>query len=178
MISLYTINNTDYNDWEKWIAIYQSSFPIEEQRPLDSIIHLIEKEQRYRAEAILHDGQCIGLLTSWCFDTFIYIEHFAIASTSRSSGYGSMALRTFIDAQSLPIILEAEPPTEEMAIRRIGFYERNGFVLYAYDYYQPPYMPDCQEIPLRLMGTISEEEEARPDKIARTLHREVYNIEL
>lgn len=177
MISLYTISNTDYTDWEKWVDTYQASFPIEEQRPLESIIYLIEKEKRYRATAILHEGKCVGLLTSWCFDTFIYIEHFAIAPELRSSGYGSMALRHFVESQSLPVILEVEPPTDDIAIRRTGFYERNGFALYGYDYFQPPYTPGLQGVPLRLMGTVPEDA-ARPDRIARTLHREVYNIAL
>ena len=84
-------------------------------------------------------------------------------------------MKAFIDTQSLPIILEAEPPTDNIAIRRIGFYERNGFMLYGYDYYQPPYAADRQGIALRLMGNIPEDE-ARPDKIARTLHREVYGV--
>ena len=176
-IALYTINDTDYEDWSKWADTYLDSFPIEEQRPLESIIRLIGKQKRYRANAILHDGQCIGLLTSWHFDTFVYIEHFAIAAGLRSSGYGGMALRYFMESQSLPVVLEAEPPADSISIRRVRFYERNGFTLYSYDYHQPPYAPDRQGIPLRLMGTVPEDA-ARPDRIARTLYREVYGVEL
>lgn len=174
-VEFHHIDNTADPHWEEWQTIYCSSFPIEEQRPIESIERLIAGEERFDAQALLHDGRCIGLLTSWQFDTFIYIEHFAVAPKLRSSGYGSKALREFIDTRALPIVLEAEPPTDPMAIRRIGFYERNGFVLYDYDYYQPPYSPDRQGIPLQLMGNIPEDE-ARPDKIARTLHREVYGV--
>ena len=51
------------------------------------------------------------------------------------------------------ICLEVELPETEMAARRIGFYERNGFYYNDYFYMQPPIAEGRNAIPLRLMTT-------------------------
>ena len=174
MISLHHIGHTADKHWETFIEIYQASFPIDEQRPIDDIARLIKTDRRYCAMALIANHQCIGLLTSWQFADFTYIEHFAISPSLRAMGYGTTALHTFTQSLSTPIILEVEPPTDSSTLRRIHFYERCGLTLYPYDYTQPPYSPDRSPVALRLMGTISS-----PDltQITHTLHREVYGVE-
>lgn len=176
MITFHGIRQTNDHLWDEFIDTYVASFPIEEQRPVESIERLIEREHRFCATSLCSEGRFVGLLTYWRFEEFIYIEHFAIAPSLRSLGHGTDALKAFISQQSLPVVLEAEPPTEEMALRRVRFYERNGFTLYHYDYYQPPYAPDRQGIPLRLMG-MRPEDYTFSALVARTLHREVYAFE-
>lgn len=174
MINFHYIQDTTDKYWATFIAIYEESFPIDEQRPTTDIAHLITEEERYRAMALVDDNdRCIGLLTAWQFSTYTYIEHFAIDPSLRSVGYGTMALKTFAHIQPMPIVLEVEPPTDVLTRRRIGFYERCGLALYDYDYIQPAYAPDRSAVPLRLMGNL-----ASPDlaQIAHTLHSEVYGI--
>ena len=174
MISFHHIHHTEDRHWAAFTAIYGVSFPIDEQRPTTDIARLITEEERYRAMALVDDNdRCIGLLTAWQFPTYSYIEHFAIDPSLRSKGYGTMALKTFAHTQPTPIVLEVEPPTDVLTLRRIGFYERCGLALYDYDYIQPSYAPDRSAVPLRLMGT-----PASPDlaHIARTLHSEVYGV--
>ena len=115
----------------------------------------------------------IGLLTTWTFDSFTYIEHFALSPGVRGRGYGSEALAMRIARTEQPRILEAEPPTDELTRRRIGFYERSGFTLYDYPYVQPAYTADSQPVPLCLMGTL-DTQDIMLDQVSRTLHREVY----
>ncbi len=115
----------------------------------------------------------IGLLTTWTFDSFTYIEHFALSPEVRGRGYGSEALAMLIARTEQPLILEAEPPTDELTRRRIGFYERSGFTLYDYPYVQPAYTADSQPVPLCLMGTL-DTQDIMLDQVSRTLHREVY----
>ena len=177
MLSLRPIHSTDDPHWASWVDTYLASFPIEEQRPLPSIERLLADEPRFKALAILSRDTFIGLLTYWEFPAFVYIEHFAISPELRSLGHGAQALAHFVRSHTLPIVLEAEPPTEAMAQRRVQFYTRNGFVLYAYDYYQPPYAPDRAGIPLRLMGTIPDDPTFSAH-VAHTLHREVYRFYL
>ena len=50
-----------------------------------------------------------------------------------------------------PIVLEVERPVEEMAKRRISFYQRQGFTLWEKDYCQPPYKPGDDFLPMYLM---------------------------
>ena len=47
------------------------------------------------------------------------------------------------------VILEIDPPEDEISRRRRGFYERNGFVYNEYDYIHPSYLRPPQ--PHRLM---------------------------
>ena len=113
------------------------------------------------------------MLTTWHFDTFIYIEHFAIASTQRSQGHGSEALKAFIHEHGKPIVLEAEPPTDALRIRRIKFYERSGLTLYDFPYIQPAYTPESNPVELRLMGTL--DISTTPlTLVSNPLHSEVY----
>lgn len=174
MISFHHIQHTRDKHWATFMAIYGESFPIDEQRPTNDIARLIAEEKRYRAMALVEDNvRCIGLLTIWKFSDYIYIEHFAIDPSLRAMGYGSSVLKAFIHTQSMPIVLEVEPPTDVIALRRIGFYERCGLILYDYEYIQPSYAPDRSEVSLRLMGTLSEPDLAQ---IAQNLHSEVYGV--
>ena len=175
--------------WDSLVRIYLQSFPLDEQRPVADIARLLTEEPRYTLYAIIDDNaNChpednskpytlntkpIGLLTTWTFDTFTYIEHFSLAPEVRGQGYGSEALQILIAQTHNPLILEAEPPTDELTRRRIRFYERSGFTLYDYPYLQPAYTADSQPVELRLMGTL-DTQRTPLDQVSRTLHREVY----
>ena len=176
MIRLHPIKSQASPYWDSLVRSYHTSFPIDEQRPIASIAHLIEHDERFVAYALTDEkGAFIGLLTTWHFEAFIYIEHFAIAPTLRSQGYGSETLKIFIQEHGKPIILEAEPPTDAFSIRRIKFYERLGFTLYNFSHIQPAYTPESNPVELRLMGTL--DTKATPlTLVSETLHREVYRI--
>lgn len=174
MLRLNKIKSQASPYWDSLARVYHTSFPIDEQRPITDIARLIEEDNRFVAYAITDkQGVFVGLLTTWHFNDFIYIEHFAIEPTLRSQGYGAETLSTFIEEQQKAIVLEAEPPTDELSRRRIGFYQRCGLTLYDYPYIQPAYTPESNPVPLRIMGTI--DTEATPlEHVRDTLHREVY----
>ena len=194
MIRLHPIKSQASPYWDSLVRVYHTSFPIDEQRPIESIVHLIEHEERYVAYAVVNDNENdndaaklqaksqepiamsqrpLGLLTAWSFEEFIDIEHFAIAPTLRSQGYGTEALRTFIKEQRKPIILEAEPPTDDITRRRIRFYERSGLILYDFPYIQPAYTPKSNPVELRLMGTLNTSTTSL-SLVSTTLHEVVY----
>ena len=176
MIHLHQIANQASPYWDSLVHVYHSSFPIDEQRPIAHIAYLIEHDNRFVAYALTDkEDHFTGLLTTWHFKDFIYIEHFAIAPTLRSQGHGTEALQTFIKKHGKPIILESEPPTDEQSIRRIRFYERCGLTLYDYPYIQPAYTPMSNPVPLRLMGTINAETTSLKF-VSAILYREVYGV--
>ena len=51
-----------------------------------------------------------------------------------------------------PIALEVEIPEEEMAKRRINFYQRQGFSLWEKPYQQPPYKTGDNYLPMLIMA--------------------------
>ena len=204
MPHLHPITNQASPYWDSLVRVYLQSFPRDEQRPIESIAHLLNEEPRYTMYAIIDDNyaaelqansqqptansqapsansqrpianspKLLGLLTTWHFEEFIYIEHFAIDPTLRSQGYGSEALKAFIHEHGKPIVLEAEPPTDAFSIRRIKFYERIGLTLYDFPYMQPAYTEDSHPVELRLMGTLDTETTPLP-LVSQILHREVY----
>jgi ribosomal protein S18 acetylase RimI-like enzyme len=207
MPHLHSIKSQVSPYWDSLVRIYRESFPLDEQRPVESIVRLIEHEPRYTLYAIINEKpkvaghrekqrltfndntevhpqlssfifplstkHTLGLLTTWHFEEFIYIEHFAIDPTLRSQGYGSEALKAFIHEHGKPIVLEAEPPTDALSIRRIKFYERIGLTLYDFPYMQPAYTEDSHPVELRLMGTLDTETTPLP-LVSQILHREVY----
>ena len=219
MPHLHSIKNQASPYWDSLVRVYLQSFPIDEQRPIESIAHLLNEEPRYTMYAIIdanyaaelqavghwplavgsseddngaaelqansqqpkansqapsaNSPKLLGLLTTWHFEDFIYIEHFAIDPTLRSQGYGSEALKAFIHEHGKPIVLEAEPPTDAFSIRRIRFYERIGLTLYDFPYMQPAYTPESNPVELRLMGTLDTNATPLP-LVSQILHREVY----
>ena len=177
MIHFHTLRSTDDQHWSSFVDTYTSSFPLDEQRPTDSIAQLLTSEKRFTAMVLLDDtSRHMGILTTWRFSTFIYIEHFALSPHMRSKGFGTLVLQTFIQHNTLPIILEVEPPTDTLTQRRVSFYEQCGLRLYDYPYIQPPYTPELSEVPLRLMGTLPQETPLTT--VAELLHREVYGVSL
>ena len=156
--------------------IYTESFPPEERRPTDQFFRLADTPGApFRILVICDDaGHYAGFISYWQFDTFAYIEHFAVNPAARGGGIGACALREFKAMSGLPVVLEVERPgSNDMADRRIAFYRRNGFhTIDSYDYIQPPYAPGLPEVPLLLMCD-------RPDRIDpahvdATLRGEVY----
>lgn len=177
MIQWHQIESQASPYWDSLALVYHTSFPIDEQRPIADIIRLIEHDQRFITYALTDAaGAFIGMLTTWHFDLFVYIEHFAITPALRSQGFGSKALKTYIATQQKNIVLEVEPPTDAITQRRIQFYQRCGLTLYNHPYIQPAYTPDRNPVSLRLMGNI--DTFTTPLTLVSTiLHQEVYGIE-
>lgn len=150
--------------------IYLTAFPIEERREVSDIMRLFREEPRYHVLGIFLDNAPVGLLSYWDFGEWVYGEHFAIDEACRCKGVGRQVLTQFLD--SYDIILEVEPPTEEMAKRRIAFYERLGMTLSDMPYMQPPYRTGGQSIPLCLMTKGI----APSHDMVTTIHRVVYNF--
>ncbi len=174
MIRMIQITSQASPYWDSLVAVYQESFPIDEQRPIGDIVRLLSADTRYTVYALLDTEEfLVGLLTTWHFSEFIYIEHFALSPVFRSQGYGTETLTAFIRLQSKPILLEVEPPTDETSQQRIRFYKRCGFTLYDYPYIQPPYTPQGKSVHLCLMGTFDTAVISLAH-VSKILYKEVY----
>ena len=139
---LQRINETDFPEIYR---IMQASFSDDEYRPYDEQLALFE-EPEYRIYYMPAIGMervgnhsignftmhAAGFLAVWEFESFIYIEHFAVDPALRNSGTGSAMLQELVKQYQKPICLEVELPEDELTRRRIGFYERNGFVFNEY----------------------------------------------
>lgn len=123
--------------WELYVA----AFPEEERRTL--LYHLATMQlDNFYFEAIFDNDTLIGIIGWWNFAEVRYIEHLATSPQLRNGGYGKRILSGFACESDKPILLEVEHPEDELTKRRIGFYERQGFVLNPHYYAHPSYGDD------------------------------------
>ena len=147
LIRLDKTNKRFYNDA---INLYINSFPPEERRDIPS--HEIALSYNdYHFDFIIKDNNLVGIMLYWQTDEFIFLEHFAILPSLRNKGYGESALN-LLKEKNKTIILEIEPPIDELTIRRLNFYLRNGFCLTNHNHIQLKYHKNDDDLVLNIMS--------------------------
>ncbi|MEG1660128.1 MAG: GNAT family N-acetyltransferase [Bacteroides sp.] len=174
MIRLQPISTADVQHYSFMEELLIAAFPPEEYRELHELRAYTDQTENFYNNLLLDDITPIGFITYWDLGSFYYIEHFAINPSLRNGGYGKKALQHLCKKLQRPIVLEVEPPIEEMAQRRIKFYQRQGFLLWEKEYRQPPYKAGDDFLPLHLMvyGNLVCDKDF--DEIKTRIHREVY----
>lgn len=164
---------------EESATLYENAFPAAERRPTHDWCAMMQSVPNFHANAIIENGTFAGILTSWDFGDFTYVEHFAILSELRGGGYGSHAFQMFLnECTHHPVVFEVEMPETENARRRIAFYERQGMTLLPFTYIQPAYVPGGPTLSLKLMSSNSASiNEATFHKIKAQIWRSVYHYE-
>jgi ribosomal protein S18 acetylase RimI-like enzyme len=155
---------------------YTEAFPPAERRDFALVAELLREEPRFTLCSLLYEDRYIGFISFWRFEAFAYIEHFAIDASERNKGWGGIVLRQFT-RKIHPVVLETEPPSDKISRRRIGFYERAGFVLSPHPYLQPPYRRGEAAVPLRLMSYGEIDAGRDFGQIRQTLYRHVYRTD-
>lgn len=138
---------------------YAVSFPPHEQREPASQ-RAIMTDPAYRFNLIYDGGAPVGAMLCWETETFIYVEHFFILPHLRGHACGSHAL-ALLGGRGKTVILEIDPPADDVSLRRRGFYERAGFQENPYRHVHPPYHAGNRGHDLVVMSyprAISEEE--------------------
>lgn len=131
------LTSTDHPLFEKGMKLYEISFPKHEQREPVSQQSIMSNPD-YQFNLIFDGDLFVGLMLCWETDTFIYVEHFCIFPELRNNNYGCRSLN-LLSERCKTIILEIDPPIDDISIRRKGFYERSGFVANPYRHAHPPY---------------------------------------
>ena len=117
------------------IGLYKISFPPHEQRESASQEGILS-HPAYHFTAVCDGGVLIGEALYWDIGGTRYMEHLCVAPAARSRRYGQKILEALRDR---PLILEIDPPVDDISRRRRGFYERCGFVENPYPHVHPPY---------------------------------------
>lgn len=166
--------HTDHPDYDFCEQLYLSAFPPTERRNKEQQRVLTDENPDFYCCILSVNDKAVGFITYWEFDTFVYIEHFAIEPSMRGKNIGSQVLNLVHAKQIKPVILEVERPDTDIARRRISFYERCGYKLWTQDYLQPPYQEGYPLLPLYLMchGNLTEEQDF--NSIKALLYQKVY----
>ena len=144
------ITTTNDKNFHKTWNLYEKSFPIYERRTLDTHIKALNDENFY-CTYITENNTFIGILFYWKLEEFIYIEHLAIDETLRGQGYGSKILKEFSSIEK-NLILEIDPPIDDVSIKRYHFYENAGFKLYDFEHIQLPYRKGYEGYKLKILA--------------------------
>ncbi|WP_303011195.1 GNAT family N-acetyltransferase [uncultured Bacteroides sp.] len=176
MIRLQPIHTSDVSHYKFMEDLLINSFPPEEYRQLEELREYTDRTDNFHNNIIFDDHLPVGFITYWDFENFYYVEHFATDPALRNGGYGKRTLEFLCKELTLPIVLEVERPIEEMAQRRINFYQRQGFTLWEKDYHQPPYKPGDDFLPMYLMVHGSLDPEKDYEDIRHKLHTVVYGV--
>ncbi len=152
MLQRVTISTAKDTLFTNFWDLYISAFPQHERRDLEYQQRTLTIEN-YHLEALVKGDQFVGFIGWWQLGEVSYIEHLATLPSLRGGGIGREALESFIAHHSGTIILEVEHPEDEICRRRIGFYQRVGFILNDYHYAHPPYRLESDEyVSLMLMS--------------------------
>ncbi len=131
------ITDTSHCMFTTAMKLYRTSFPEHEQREALSQTNILNNPAYHFN--LVYDKNCfVGLVLYWETVHFIYVEHFCILPELRNHRYGQKILDD-LKNQEKTIILEIDPPVDEISIRRKGFYERCGFMENSYSHIHPPY---------------------------------------
>ncbi len=173
------IKKLEIKDFDEMYDIMQKSFPTEEYRPKDEQFALFSNP-RFSVFAFYDEAKLCGFLSAWDFEEFAYFEHFAVLPELRGGGLGKELLAVAVYECSLhgkrAICLEVDLPETQIALRRIAFYERNGFYLNDYEYLQPPISGGRNPVPLKIMTTGGKISEQTFKDIRAVLYKEVYRV--
>lgn len=166
----------ELSDFNQMYHLMKTSFPQDEYRPYAAQKALLDNPA-YRVYAHYDENHALlAFLAIWDFDRFAFLEHFAVKAECRNSGLGGRLLQKLASLLNKPLCLEAELPDNELAQRRIGFYQRNGFRQNPYPYIQPALAADQHPVPLRIMtfpAPISQQEFIN---LQATLYQKVYKV--
>ncbi len=158
---------------EEIFRSYEKTFPADERRNQNQFNALFQNPNT-KVFIIQQEQENIGYLITWQVLDFYYIEHFEVFSTFRNRNLGSEILKEFSKIQP-QLILESEPATQdEIAHRRINFYQRNGFSIVDKNYIQPPYEKGKNALNLWLLSNVEIED---PQKIIKKIHQVVYQVD-
>ncbi len=164
-----------HKNFDKVFRLIEISFPEDEYRTYDEQKALLDNPA-YEIYTYSDDDTIKAFISVWKFDSFVFIEHFAVNPTYRNNGIGSEFLKEAVRISGKMVCLEVELPDNETACRRIEFYKRNNFFLNEYPYVQPPISAGRNPVPLSIMTSGQPVSDTEFKKIKEILYSRVYKV--
>ena len=134
-------------EFDAYYKLLEGDFCVAERKDYKNESRALDNPM-FSPSYIYHNDEVVGYICLWSFNDFLFVEHFAILEEKRNQHIGTGFLSEFLSDVSDMVILEVERPVDEIARNRIAFYEKVGFTVNPYDYIQPSYHPDNEEIPM------------------------------
>lgn len=167
-----------FEAFDQIYRIMEDSFPVIEFRSYEGQKKLLSNPYYRLLTQADEQGKVVAFLAGWEFESFRFVEHIAVSPVIRGGGRGKHLMEQFMKESSLPVILEVEPPEDELKRRRIGFYERLGFQLGDQGYVQPPLREGQPDLPLCIMSYPQRLTETEFHSYKEQLYKEVYGVSI
>lgn len=128
-----TMNFSELEDW--YNSELKEAFAENERKPFQDIVNLIE-EGKYEVWGIFETNNLLGYASLWKAQDIplILLDYLGVSAKLRNNGIGADILKQ-LKALEVPIVTESELPVKgdldsenSIRVRRINFYQRNGFV--------------------------------------------------
>lgn len=136
------IRSADHPAFEEAFALYETAFPLHERRTREKQVGAMGHPE-YHFTLIWEGEAFAGILLFWEGPSFRYVEYFAVSEALRGKGLGAEALR-LLQGEGKDLLLEIDPPVEEVSHGRQRFYEKQGFQANPWSHVHPPYRKDFQ----------------------------------
>lgn len=156
------------------MTLYKNSFPLHEQRHSISQKEILNHKD-YHFNLIYDKTHFIGIILYWETQNFIYIEHFCIHPEIRHQKYGSQVLE-LINQKGKTVILEIDPPMNEISKRRKTFYEKVQYQANEFKHIHPPYHKEYTGHTLVVMSYPHPLSENEYDTFYQYLRKTVMNL--
>ena len=131
-MKLEKIKNTSDPRVARLPELYEEAFPKMERADTQLFLNEIDANPNLNLYAIFDDNEeFAGMVIIADFEECRYLLYLAVLGDKRNGGYGAFALGELQRESDLPILLQAETPTDDLKRRRIEFYKRNGFYIAA-----------------------------------------------
>ena len=167
----------DKNDFDNVFSIMRESFPKDEYRTRDEQLALFARDEyRVYSDVSSADGTLRGFAAVWMLGDVCFLEHLAVDARFRNQGIGAAIIGELLELFDRRVCLEVEPPDTDIAVRRIGFYERCGFTLNRYPYLQPAMSAGQNAVPLLVMTSWGALEPTEFSALRDLLYDRVYGV--
>ncbi|MCX6191823.1 MAG: GNAT family N-acetyltransferase [Flavobacteriia bacterium] len=149
--TMLTTNYGTVSDWDTVKFIYIEAFPIDERQTCETILNRIESNQ-IKLLVVKLDLKVVGFALVWEVAHLAtnYIEYIAVSKEYRNKAIGGFLLNALKDYAGNSILLvEIENPSinnlDLNKIKRVKFYEKNGFTHIPNIEYKMPSMDNEDE---------------------------------
>lgn len=167
------MDNTKFS-FDDVFSLMQKSFPKNEYRTYENQKKLLSNKYYKIIPYFGAENEFLAFAAIWEFDSFTFVEHIAVSEKCRGMGIGSKIMRDIINHSETDIILEIEPPNDEISVKRLGFYEKLGFKSNDYPYLQLPLNKNDKPLPLKILIYPQKLDEQKFKEIQKVIYSNVY----
>ena len=139
------------NEFERYYTLLEEDFCYDERKSKEDELKAFSNRS-FKPYFIYDNNLMVGYMCYWEFKDFIFGEHFAVLKEKRNLGYGTIFFEYFLKKIKKTLVFEIEKPTDEQSKKRKKFYEQFNLSFNEYEYLQPSYHVDGNEVPMILVS--------------------------